>query len=132
MRNVLSVLIVGAATTLTMAAAPAAHAAGDTITGGCFDRTVVDPVVTNGENQGVIGDSSVTRNAGLPVFADVLCYIRIDGAEASGTKFYYTGTGVQSGSNQIAYTATASDVVELCQDVVFADGFDTGVTCQPA
>jgi len=133
MRNVLSVLIVGAAASLTMAAAPAAQAAGDTITGGCYDHTAADPTVPNGDQEGVMGDSSVTQDStGLPVFATVLCVIRVNGIEQSGTKYWYSGTGAQSGSNQIFYAVGPGDVAKLCQDVVYADGTDTGEICQPA
>lgn len=131
MRNVLSVLIVGTATTLTMVAGPA-HAGGDTITGGCYDHTVNDPILTNGLYEGVMGDSSATQDSSGPVFADVFCYIQVNGAIHPGDYFDYNGTGAQSGSDQIGYSAGPGDVAELCQDVVFADGFDTGVTCKPA
>jgi hypothetical protein len=132
MRNVLSVLIVAAATSLTMVAAPAAQAGGDTITGGCYDHTANDPILTNGLNEGVMGDSSVTQDSNGPVFADVVCYIQVNGAIHPGAYFDYKGLGTQSGSNQIAYAAGPGDVAELCQEVVYADTFDSGVTCKPA
>jgi hypothetical protein len=131
MRKVLHVLIVGTATALAIGA-PAAHASGDTITGGCYDHTVIDPILTNGLHEGVMGDSSVTQDSSGPVFATVTCYIQVNGVIHPGAYATYTGTGSQSGSMQIAYAAGPSDVAELCQDVLFADGFDTGVTCKPA
>ncbi|MBV9099202.1 MAG: hypothetical protein JO079_14215 [Frankiaceae bacterium] len=132
MRNIAQVLIVGTATTLAMAGVPAAHAGGDMITGGCYDHTVVDPILTNGIHEGVIGDSSVTQDSSGPVFATVVCNIHVNGLVTPFGPYYYAGTGTQAGSSYLQYSAGPGDVVELCQDVFFADGFETGVTCQPA
>jgi len=114
-----------------MAMAAPALAAGDTITGGCFAVVDRNNVLTNGQNQGHLGDLSVTRDANGPVSATVTCYIEVNGIEQPGTRASFTGDGVQFGDNQISFSALSTDDVELCQDVRFADGFDTGVTCRP-
>ena len=131
-KNVYALLLGAVSVGMTMVAAPAAQAAGDTITGGCYDNTVIDPVLTNGVHEGVMGDSSATQDSSGPVYADVVCYIRVNGATHPGAYFVYSGTGAQAGSNQIAYAAGPGDVAELCQEAFFADGTNTGVSCKPA
>src|SRR4051812_12047129 len=109
-----------AVATMTIAAvmtvATPALAAGDTINGGCFADVDRNNVLTNGQNQGIIGDLSVTRDANGPVSATVTCYIEVDGNEASGTRFTAAGDGVQFGEAQISFGAGSTDSVKLCQD----------------
>lgn len=112
-------------------AAPALAAGGDTITGGCFANVHRDTALTNQQNQGILGDLSVTRDLNGPVSATVTCFIEVNGTEAPGTRLVADGDGVQANATQIAYAAGPTDVVELCQDVHFADGFDTGLACSP-
>jgi hypothetical protein len=132
MQNALSVFVVGSVTALSLAAAPAAQAAGETVTGGCYDKTFIDPILTNGYYEGVLGDSSATQDSTGPVYATVTCYIQVNGVRNPSADGTYSGNGAQSGSKQIAYVAAPGDVAELCQRVQFASGFDTGVTCKPA
>jgi hypothetical protein len=107
-------------------------AAGDTITGGCFADVDRHSTLTNGQNQGILGDLSATRDVNGPVSATVTCFIEVNGVEPPDIAVIATGDGVQANSAQISYAAGTTDVVELCQDVQFADGFDTGVACSPA
>lgn len=122
--------------TLAIAAAavgtPAAQATGaDTIRGGCFFDTNEQATVTAGQNVGVIGDRSVTQDAsGLPIDATVTCSILVDGVEAPGTRFSYSGAGVQEGVDRISFSAGDADWVDICQVVAFADG-TTQTQCPP-
>ena len=96
---------------------------GDTVQGGCFFNTDENQTVTGGANVGVIGDASVTRHAsGLPSNATVSCWIEVNGVEASGTRITESGTGVQTGVQQIAFAATPEDAIAECQQVTFEDG----------
>jgi len=106
-------------------AAPAAHATRpDVIDGGCFFNTVADPS-TSDVQVGVIGDVSVTRTGDvpfLPIDATVSCWVEVNGVEAPGTRFSYSGPGAQEGADRASYTAADGAIVALCQSVEFADG----------
>ena len=106
----------------TMAPAMAASSAGDTLTGvGCYFNTDEQATATNGQNQGVIGDFSVTRDgSGAPTGATVTCTITVNTIPQVSKS--YSGNGVQAGSDQIVFTASQTDSVQLCQHVVYADG----------
>jgi hypothetical protein len=129
-------VIVGAASLAIVGAvspAASANAAGDTIHGGCHFDTNEQQNVTNGQNEGVIGDASATTDpAGLPTGATVTCYIRVNGVAQDQTKFSYSGTGVQAGANQIVFTATDTDSVTLCEDVTYADSTTEPEVCPAA
>jgi len=126
-------MVVGSAVAATlMVAAPPALAATDTIHGGCFFFTDETPP-GSGVQVGVIGDRSVTQQAGLvpsgdvPIDATVYCRIEINGVAAPNTTFAYTGAGgVEVGANEISYTASPSDDIWIGERVVYADGTDTG------
>lgn len=123
-----------AATTvgLFVIGAPAAHASGDTITGGCFASTDEHSILTNGQNQGILVIASVTRDASGLENATVACWIDVNGVEQPGTRLTDTNVGVQLAQQQIAYLALDDDVVTLCEQVHFwNDNFDTGPVCQP-
>lgn len=126
------ILLVTLAIAAASVGAPAAHAAGaDTIHGGCFFDTDEQAIVTSGQNVGVIGDYSVTQDpSGLPTDATVTCSIIVNGVEAPGTRFSYSGAGVQNGVDRISYTAADTDWVDICQSVTFADG-TTQTECPP-
>jgi len=113
-----------AATVMAMVAPLAASAdQGDTLQGGCSFDTNQQDTVTNGQNQGVITDLSVSQEAsGGPSVATVACWIDVNGSEAPGTRITATGNGVQSGAAQITLAAGDTDAVALCQQVTFADG----------
>jgi len=102
-----------------MLAGPAAQAAGDTVDGGCFVAAANLNDLTSGVATGVIGDVSVTRDGGgEPSDATVTCWIDVNGSEVAGTRFSYSGFGVQAGDDRIAFTATPSDVVAVCEQVM--------------
>ncbi len=111
--------------------APAAHAAADTIDGGCFILAVDLDSVTNFVTSGFLGDVSVTRDgAGLPTGATVTCWIEINGIESSGTRFAATGPGVQAGLIQVGFVRGDTDSIAVCERVAYADG-TASATCAP-
>jgi len=126
------VLVAGAAAVMVAVLAPAASASfGETIRGGCYGYAVSNWVGGQSQDQGVIGDSSATTEAsGTPVEATVSCMIQVNGVEATAV-YTYSGNGAQAGMNQVAFSASPIDDVEVCQSVVYADGFASGWTCQP-
>ncbi|MBV9098437.1 MAG: hypothetical protein JO079_10310 [Frankiaceae bacterium] len=133
-RTVGKALVAGTAALTVAVLVPGASASafGDSARGGCYAATASNDVVTNGQNQGVIGDNSVTTDAsGLPTAATVSCSIQVNGVEAPGTRQNYSGTGVQSGMSQVAFTASSTDDVEVCQWVGYADGSTDARTCKP-
>jgi len=104
----------------TMAPAMAASSLGDTHHGGCFFNTDENAVATNGQNQGVIGDLSTTQDAsGAPTGATVTCTITVNNLPQVSKS--YTGVGVQAGSDQIVFTASETDSVQLCETITYAD-----------
>jgi len=113
---------------VSMLVAPSAHADGsDAIHGGCDFDTVHNSVT--GEEVGTISDRSVTTDAsGAPIGATVTCWIEVDQAEAPGTRFSYSGTGVQAGANPISFVAGDGWVRE-CQAVTYADGSTEPTSC---
>jgi len=115
--------IVAAVTTL-VAPATVAHAdQGDTLKGGCSFDTDQQATVTNGQNQGIIDDLSVSQEAsGGPSGATVQCWIDVNGVQAPGTRITASGNGVQSNLAQISFTAVDGDTISLCQQVTFDDG----------
>lgn len=115
---------------LTGFGAPAAQAAGDTIAGGCF-ADFANNVFTGNMNNGIVGDVSATRDASGPVFATVSCEIHLNGVLVPDTGLSASGTGFQQGTRSAGFVSSPTDDVELCQRVVFADGFDTGQSCEP-
>jgi hypothetical protein len=115
-------LAVLALTVSTLAAPTAAQAEfGDLIEGGCFFDTVDNPPPDGDVKQGVIGDLSVTTKGPL-TGATVSCWIEVNGLEAPGTRFSYSGYGVQAGADPISFVAGVGDPYWMCQSVVFADG----------
>lgn len=115
---------------------PSQTASGYTIRGGCLFLTFEQDVSTNGTNEGVIGDASVTTNpAGAPASATVTCYIKVNGTEVAGTRSTYSATtapGVEAGMNPISFVAQATDVFALCQDVTFSTGLRMPERCVEA
>jgi hypothetical protein len=113
-------LVTGAALALAIAPVTWANAAGDTISGGCYFEGAA--------GVGVIGDSSVTTDAsGAPISAIVACWLEdFSRAEMPGTRHYYAGTGVQSGSDPV----TAPGAAFVCESVYFADGAVQMPGCQ--
>jgi hypothetical protein len=134
MRTTLARALLGiAATAVTTATAtPAAHATtSDLIFGGCSYNTDQNDTVTGPDTYvGVVDDASATvDSAGTPVAATVSCQIRVNDVAAPGATFSYSGLGVQAGANSVSLTAAPTDVVDLCQRVVYADLTDTGWVC---
>jgi len=123
-------VIAAAASAIPLVAAPAS-AASDQIHGGCFFNTD-QPPTTSPDNVGVIGDLSATeRGVDIRIGAVVSCKIQVNGVDAPGTTFSYSGYGVQAGADPISFTATDVDSVVECQRVVYQDGVDTGWVCTP-
>jgi len=99
------------------AAAPSAVAA-PTVLSGCFYDTYSQSTVDDGTFHGVIGVHAVVRDEnGVPATATVGCKIQVNGVDAPGTTFYYTGTGVVAGADPIALTLADTDLATLCQNV---------------
>jgi len=131
--RVLVVIAATAATVVTTAtAAPAAPAAaGDVIFGGCSYSADEQTTLTGPDTYvGVVYDASATvDSAGTPIAATVSCQVQVNDVAAPGATFSYSGLGVQAGANPVSFVAAPSDVVELCQRVVYADLTDTGWVC---
>ncbi|MDQ1686431.1 MAG: hypothetical protein QOC82_3168 [Frankiaceae bacterium] len=121
---------VGVVTTL-FGVMPSAHANGsDTLRGGCYYDTVDKPVGDTTEYDGVVGDYSVTTDSdGLPIGATVTCWLEVNGIEAPGTRFDYSGDGVQFGSHPASYHAEVDDQVDECRTIAYADGTTDPATC---
>jgi hypothetical protein len=114
-----------AATVMAMVTPMTAASAdqGDTLKGGCSFDTNEQAQVTNGQNQGVIADLSVSQEAsGGPSGATVQCWIDVNGVEAPGTRISASGNGVQANSAQITFAASETDAVSECEQVTFDDG----------
>lgn len=126
MRRTVKQVLVGAAVVgIVAASAPAASAAGPSITGGCFLVAGSNNTATNGQNQGFVGGASRTSTG-----ATLTCWIQVNGVDAPGTRFSYPGSnGVQAGAWQVSYTASNTDTVTECQSVAYDDGTTTPTTC---
>jgi len=110
--------------------APVAYASPSyTISGGCFFDTSSQAPVTNGDYVGGIGDLSVTQDKAtqLPVSATVSCKIAINGLDGPIFSSSDIAPGVQVGADQVSFTASDTDVVQLCQKVEYngLNGFET-------
>lgn len=127
-RILLTVFTLGA----TGLAVPAAHAASpDVIHGGCAytaDDDTNNLSSAPDKKVGVIYDVSATTDAtGAPIAATVTCWLDVNGSEAPGTRFSYSGTGVQAGANPVTFTASYdASRVDLCYSVLFGDNTRTG------
>lgn len=115
----------------TLSASPA-HAATDTIDGGCFIAVVGLGPVSNFATAGFLGDVSVTRDDSPgPVEATVTCWLEVNFIEVPGTRFESSGLGQQFGLEQISFVFTDGDSVLACEHVSYADGAERQ-TCFPA
>ncbi|MDQ1748602.1 MAG: hypothetical protein QOD07_2865 [Frankiaceae bacterium] len=131
-RTVGKALVAGTAAVMVGVLVPAASAnsAGDTIRGGCYAYAVSNAVATNGQYEGVMGDNSVTTDAtGAPTAATVTCAIQVNGIE-SPSSHSFSGAGVQAGQDQVVYSASPTDDVEVCQYVTYADGSTEAASCK--
>lgn len=123
MKRVLLAALALSATAIAVPAPASAASGSDTVRRGCFFDTDSQATVTGGQNVGVIGDVSVTTDgSGAPTFARVTCWIIVDGVEAPGTRITASGTGVQAGATTVSFAAGDSELVQLCQQVVYGDG----------
>jgi hypothetical protein len=114
-----------AATVMAMVTPMTAASAdqGDTLKGGCSFSTNRQAQVTNGQNQGVISDLSLSQEAsGGPSGATVQCWIDVNGVEAPGSRISASGNGVQANSAQITFAAGDTDAISECEQVTFDDG----------
>ena len=133
MRNQLLAIVVAAGMSV-LAVPPAGAAGGDVTHGGCFFDTMAQPSYPHANpavNTGVIGDLSTTKSTEtrMPIGATVTCWIDVNNVEAPGTRFSYSGDGVQAGVNPVSYVANDWDWVVRCQEVTYADGTTDPATC---
>jgi len=114
-------------------AAPAAHAAADTIHGGCLVVVADLHSVTNFATNGFLVDASITRDdAGMPIAATVTCWIQVNGVESAGTRFASSGPGVQVGLKQVVFVLDQTDSVAVCERVAYADGTTASSCAAPS
>ena len=129
------ILLGGLAAGLVLAFSPMASAdPGDVTHGGCFFNTDKNTTVTQGHDQGVIGDRSVTTHAdNTPLNAKVDCWIEINGV-SQGVHTFGDGTApVQAGADQISFDTVDGDLVNLCQQTHYGAGDgDSTVSCPGA
>lgn len=124
----LAVVLIG-----SVLSAPAAHAAADTIDGGCVVAVADLHSVTNFATNGFLIDASVTRDdGGMPIGATVTCWIQVNGVESAGTRFASSGPGVQVGLNQVVFVLDQTDSVAVCERVAYADGTTTSSCAAPS
>lgn len=101
---------------------PAGAAPTDLIVGGC-GWEFAQPPGEPGTYVGIGYDASVTTDpTGVPTDATVSCWVVVNGVEAPGTRFSYSGLGVQSGVDHFTFAAGDTDWFDLCESVTFADG----------
>jgi hypothetical protein len=118
------ILVAAIALGMSVLVAPVANASSaDSIYGGCFYDNVSNAGPDGDQYVGVIGDLSVTTDgSGAPTAATVTCWIEVNGVEAPNTRFSYSGSGAQAGTDQTSFTALSTDTVRECQWVSYADG----------
>jgi len=93
---------------------------GDAIHGGCSLVAAEDPTIPN-QYDGVIGTASVTTNPQLnPYPATVNCHVEVNGVVVSDPAGSFNGVGgVEIGTAQGTFRAKDTDVVTLCEDVLY-------------
>ena len=112
--------------------ATAANEAGDSIFGGCVWQADSHAVVTGGQFVGVMAESSVTIDgSNAPTGATVECSVYVNDVKQASTDLVTAGYGIQAGARPISFTASDSDIVQLCEDVTYADGSKTP-PCNPS
>ena len=116
---------------VTGAATASASTAGNSMSGGCFYIGANNAIVTNGNNNGFIGGASTTTSGGTPTNATLQCWILVNGVQSPATFASYSGHGAQSGAWQTAYSASFTDDVELCQQMIWSNGGISPITCKP-
>lgn len=112
--------------------APAATASTRDVTlGGCDWVAPEDPTAP-GDHSGVMYvHTTTTGRDGLPIGATVTCKLQKNGVDVPGTTFAASGDGVQVGYGPVSYTIDdIFDYVGACQRTVYADGTDTGWSCE--
>jgi len=120
------IALTAVAAVAAMSMPPAAHAAGDSVDGGCFLAAAELGSLTSNAATGVLGDVSATRDGtGVATNATVTCWIEVNGGEVAGTRFPYSGAGAQAGVNRITFAAAPTDVVSVCEQVGYGDGGTT-------
>jgi len=101
---------------LCVLAAPAAHASGHVVHGGCFMLAASsDPVADN------------------PIGATVFCKVQVDGVDTSFPASSFAsllGSGVEIGVGETLFSALDNDSATICQRVLYDDGADTGYHCR--
>ena len=95
--------------------APAAHA--DHIQFDCGFDTIAQEDVTGGQDTftGVAYGFAASSTPGESV--EIVCYVEVDGSPATSTAGDGPGTQVDTYSQQVTYTATDTQDVDLCADV---------------
>jgi len=96
---------------------------GNQLIGGCGLAVAKASPVTGDRFDGVIYEASVSLDgSNSPINATVQCWVEVNGVEAPFTHLNTGGFGFQEGTLSTAYTALATDVVSLCQEVSFLNG----------
>lgn len=125
-RLVLGAVVVG----LLGFGAPMASAA-DRYAGGCGFNSVRNPETGSpvDEFTGVlyVAIAAVDSTTAAPLPIEGECWLRIDGVVQEDTVLEFSGTGAAAGAKDIAFTAHADQIVELCQS--FSYGSTTETDC---
>ncbi|MBV9369270.1 MAG: hypothetical protein JO074_05535 [Frankiales bacterium] len=117
--------LAAAATVVTLTGPlAAAHADyGDTLLGGCGFVSVQDP--TTGLNDAIVYDISFSQHQQIkPSDATVSCWVTVNGTLVPGSTISSTdvpNTGLEAVAAPITFAAADSDVIQVCQKVVYAD-----------
>jgi hypothetical protein len=129
-------LLVAFALGASALAAPAgAHAATpDVVHGGCAFVSDSHVPRADGQEFGVLYNVTMTTTGDIPptpIDATVSCWIVVNGVEAPGTRFSYSGPGVQVGADRASFD-DGGDLYypyTVCQSVAFADGTTSPINC---
>jgi len=120
MRKTVFAGVATAVVALVVTQGTAAYAdAGDTLHGGCGTNLTG----VNGSYSGSEYELSVSQHADSTLStATVSCWITVNGVEVHATRLTAGGFGLQAGELSVGFTAASTDVIQLCQQVVFLDG----------
>jgi hypothetical protein len=103
---------------------------GGVMHGGCFLAAAVDPTGTPNFYQGVIAAATVTTNAAsVPVNGEVKCFVEVNFQQVN-PPLDRSSLGAQAGAELRTFTASDSDIVELCEDA-WINGIALSEVCQP-
>jgi len=119
-------LIAGAASIIAIVVGQGTAAQADTtdhLYGGCGLHVTLVSTLSPDRYSGEIFEASASLDAtNSPTTASVSCWVEVNGVEAVNSRLNTGGFAFQEGEKSLAYTAGATDVVALCQQVTFLDG----------